>query len=247
MSSCCARLNVTTPKDLGGPEVLTVRTVPVPEPDSGEVLIAVHTAGVGSWDAEMRAGWSPEGRPRFPVILGSDGSGQIAAVGSRVRRLKRGDRVYAYSFAAPKGGFYAGYVAVAAEKAARIPKRLGPKEAGAIPTTGLTAPQGIEHLKLKRRESTIVHGASGGVGTLGLQFAKHRNLRFPLLSDFEPKGGIARTYDVYRKGEGVSERALFVIDREGMIRWSYVSPIGVNPGADGILEALEGLSQGRKP
>ncbi|HYR18043.1 MAG TPA: peroxiredoxin [Myxococcales bacterium] len=79
-----------------------------------------------------------------------------------------------------------------------------------------------------------------------LAFAKHRNLRFPLLSDFEPKGEVARTYDVYRKGEGVSERALFVIDREGMIRWSYVSPIGVNPGADGILEALEGLRQGRK-
>ena len=80
-----------------------------------------------------------------------------------------------------------------------------------------------------------------------LAFAKHRNLRFPLLSDFEPKGEVARTYDVYRKGEGVSERALFVIDREGMIRWSYVSPIGVNPGADGILEALEGLQPGRKP
>jgi peroxiredoxin len=80
-----------------------------------------------------------------------------------------------------------------------------------------------------------------------LAFAKNRNLRFPLLADFEPKGEVARTYDVYRKGEGVSERALFVIDREGMIRWSYVSPIGVNPGADGILEALEGLSPGRKP
>jgi len=173
----------------GGPEVLTVRTVPVPEPDSGEVLIAVHTAGVGSWDAEMRAGWWPEGRPRFPVILGSDGSGQIAAVGSRVRRLKRGDRVYAYSFANPKGGFYAEYVAVAAEKAARIPKRLGPKEAGAIPTTGLTALQGIEHLKLKRRESTIVHGASGGVGTLGLQFAKLRGAR--VLATASGRDGVA--------------------------------------------------------
>jgi len=80
-----------------------------------------------------------------------------------------------------------------------------------------------------------------------LAFAKHRNLRFPLLSDFEPKGEVARAYEVYRKGDGFSERALFVIDREGMIRWSYVSPIGVNPGADGILEALEGLQQGRKP
>ena len=80
-----------------------------------------------------------------------------------------------------------------------------------------------------------------------LAFAKQRNLRFPLLSDFEPKGEVARMYDVYRKGEGVSERALFVIDREGMIRWSYVSPIGVNPGADGILDALERLQPGRKP
>ena len=74
-----------------------------------------------------------------------------------------------------------------------------------------------------------------------LAFAKDRKLRFPLLSDFEPKGDVAKAYRVYRNGEGVSERALFVLDREGMIRWSYVSPIGINPGADGILEALEKL------
>jgi peroxiredoxin len=72
-------------------------------------------------------------------------------------------------------------------------------------------------------------------------FARDRKLRFPLLSDFEPKGEVARAYDAYRKQEGISERALFVIDGEGIIRWSYVSPIGVNPGADGILEALEGM------
>ena len=72
-----------------------------------------------------------------------------------------------------------------------------------------------------------------------LAFAKDRKLRFPLLADFEPKGAVARAYRVYRDGEGISERALFVIDGEGMIRWSYVSPIGINPGADGILDALE--------
>jgi peroxiredoxin len=72
-------------------------------------------------------------------------------------------------------------------------------------------------------------------------FAQSRNLHFPLLSDFEPKGDIARTYGVYRLLDGTSERALFVLDEEGTIRWSYVSPIGVNPGADGILNALEGL------
>ena len=72
-------------------------------------------------------------------------------------------------------------------------------------------------------------------------FAESRKLRFPLLADFEPKGAVARAFGVYRTGDGTSERALFVLDGEGVIRWSYVSPIGVNPGADGILEALDRL------
>lgn len=75
-----------------------------------------------------------------------------------------------------------------------------------------------------------------------LAFAKDRNLHFPLLSDFEPKGAVARAYGVYRQEEGTSERALFVIDDEGIIRWSYLSPIGINPGAEGILDALEKLA-----
>src|SRR5262245_41932155 len=72
-------------------------------------------------------------------------------------------------------------------------------------------------------------------------FAKDRKLHFPLLADFEPKGEVARKYGAYRAGEGVCERALFVLDKKGMIVWSYLSPVAVNPGADGILEALEGL------
>ena len=72
-------------------------------------------------------------------------------------------------------------------------------------------------------------------------FARDRKLHFPLLADFEPKGDVARRYGVYRDKDGVSERALFVIDANGQIHWSYVSPIGVNPGADGILSALEEL------
>jgi len=72
-------------------------------------------------------------------------------------------------------------------------------------------------------------------------FTKDRHLHFPLLSDFEPKGDVARKYGAYRPGDGYSERALFVIDKNGMIAWSYLSPVGVNPGADGILQALEDL------
>jgi peroxiredoxin len=77
-----------------------------------------------------------------------------------------------------------------------------------------------------------------------LAFAKDRNVHFPLLADFEPKGEVARAYDVYRAEDGTSERALFVIDADGIVRWSYVSPVDVNPGADGILRALENLGTG---
>ena len=69
-------------------------------------------------------------------------------------------------------------------------------------------------------------------------------MQIPLLADFEPKGAVARQYGVYREKDGEGERALFVIDAEGIIRWSYVSPVGINPGADGILKALESLSKG---
>ena len=91
----------------GGPEQLTIHTLPVPEIGPKELLIAVHAAGVGSWDAEMRGGWWPEGRPKFPLVLGSDGSGTVAKIGSQIRGFKMLDEVYAYSFANPKGGFYA--------------------------------------------------------------------------------------------------------------------------------------------
>ncbi len=72
-------------------------------------------------------------------------------------------------------------------------------------------------------------------------FAGDRKLKFPLLADFEPKGAVARRYGVYQAAEGICKRALFVIDAEGIVRWQYVSPIDVNPGADGILQALDGL------
>lgn len=74
-----------------------------------------------------------------------------------------------------------------------------------------------------------------------IAYAHDRKLHFPLLSDFEPKGRVARLYGAYREQDGTSDRALFVIDAEGVIRWSYRSPVGVNPGADGILRALEAL------
>jgi peroxiredoxin len=76
-----------------------------------------------------------------------------------------------------------------------------------------------------------------------LAFAKERNLHFSLLSDFHPKGEVAKKYNSYREEDGVAERAIYVIDKDGYIFWGYISPVGINPGADGALEALEKLER----
>ena len=76
-----------------------------------------------------------------------------------------------------------------------------------------------------------------------LAFAKDRNLKFPLIADFEPKGAMSRAYGAYHEVDGVSQRALYVIDPDGLVHWSYLSPMGVNPGADGILRALETMDR----
>jgi peroxiredoxin len=92
-----------------------------------------------------------------------------------------------------------------------------------------------------RRFNAALLGISVDGAWCHAAYAKDRRLHFPLLADFHPKGETAQSYGAYREQDGVCERALFVLDSEGTIRWSYLSPIGVNPGADGILTALEGL------
>jgi len=94
-----------------------------------------------------------------------------------------------------------------------------------------------------RRHRAALLGVSVDSAWCHAAFAQHRRLHFPLLADFEPKGAVARSYGAYRAKDGVAERALFVLDGEGTIRWSHLSPIGVNPGADGILEALESMAK----
>src|ERR1700680_2671904 len=101
---------------------------------------------------------------------------------------------------------------------------------------------------LQRASSGVSQTRRGTAGHLRRRvwchaaFARDRHLHFPLLADFEPKGEVARKYRAYRTSEGICECALFVLDRQGTITWSYCSPIAVNPGADGILDALEKLS-----
>ena len=163
----------------GPPSVLALHKLPIPEPGPDEILIALTAAGVGVWDAEVRdSSWQPSGNPEFPFVLGTDGAGVVAAKGARVRRFNVGERVWAYSYANPKGGFYAEYVAVKARDTGRVPKHLDMLQAGAAPTTGLTALQGIEdQVRLRSSDTLLVYGASGAVGTLAVQFAKRRGAR----------------------------------------------------------------------
>ena len=93
-----------------------------------------------------------------------------------------------------------------------------------------------------RRHRANIVGISVDSAWCHAAYGTHLRLHFPLLADFEPKGAVAKSYGAYRHQDGVAERALFVLDGAGKIYWSYRSPIGVNPGADGILEALDSLS-----
>lgn len=177
----------------GGPELLTIHELPVPTVGAGEVLIALHSAGVGSWDPIVREGNYAEYQRRFPLVLGVDGAGTVAAVGSGVQGFRAGDRVYSYNWDNPKGGFYAEYVAVSADIVGRVPEELDLQQAGAIPTTGLTALQGIDDaLRVKEGERVIVHGASGAVGTLAVQFAKLRGARIFATASGEDGAALVR-------------------------------------------------------
>jgi NADPH:quinone reductase len=159
----------------GPPSALTVHEVPVPRPGPHEVLIAIHAAGIGSWDASIRDGsWRKPGRSRFPLVPGVDGAGIVVARGARVRRIQLGDRVYAYEFGNRQGGFYAEFAVVDAEHVARVPKRLDLRDAGAVAATGLTALQGINALDLRPGQTVLIFGASGAVGTMAVQFAAQR-------------------------------------------------------------------------
>jgi len=162
----------------GPPSVLKLIDLPTPEPEADQIVIAVHTAGVGGWDAEIRAGeWPPPGpRKRFPMVLGLDGAGTVVAKGSRVRRFAIGDRVWAYD--SENAGFSAQYVAVDAENAGRVPKRMTLRAAGAGSATALTAFQGVaDHAEVRDGQTVLVFGATGAVGTLAVQFAAARGAR----------------------------------------------------------------------
>ncbi|HLH27433.1 MAG TPA: NADP-dependent oxidoreductase [Acidimicrobiales bacterium] len=163
----------------GGVDTLHVETLPVPEIGPDEVLIRVESAGVGVWDPYEREGGFAKAMgtaAQFPYILGSEGAGTVAAVGSGVRDLKEGDRVYATAFATSKG-FYAEYAVANAEHVSRVPSRLSTDQAGVLPVDAVTALRGLDLLEVRPGTSVLIFGASGGVGHLAVQLAKRMGAR----------------------------------------------------------------------
>jgi NADPH2:quinone reductase len=163
----------------GGIDNIRIETLAIPEIGPDEVLIRVETAGVGVWDPFEREGGFAKllgTAPRFPYVLGTEGAGTVAALGSSVDGLKEGDRVYAMSFATSKG-FYAEFAVAKAEHVSPIPRKLPTDQAGVMPVDAITALRGLDLLEVKPGTSLLILGASGGIGHLAVQLAKRMGAR----------------------------------------------------------------------
>jgi NADPH:quinone reductase len=158
--------------EFGGPDKLTLHTLPVPAVDADEVLIRIEIAGVGIWDAMEREGQMVYNEVRFPCVLGGECAGTIAAIGESVERFAVGDRVYAQSFMNDKGGSYAQYVVVSEQTVAPMPANLDMLMAGGLTIAGVTALSNLEALETGSETKLMLWGASGGVGHVALQLAK---------------------------------------------------------------------------
>ncbi|HEY2403656.1 MAG TPA: NADP-dependent oxidoreductase [Steroidobacteraceae bacterium] len=169
----------------GEPDVMRLRDVPIPEPQTGEVLIRVSHAGVNPADSKARAGHSARAGYRyrevaFPFVTGMDASGVVERTGASVSEFKQGDRVITWSNADGKTwGSYAEFIRVSARNVSRMPKSLNFAQAAAVPIASLTAFQALFHAEkggMIPGQKVLIHGAAGGVGSFAMQFAKSGGL-----------------------------------------------------------------------
>lgn len=154
--------------EFGAPEVLRAMEVSRPEPGPGQILVKIEAAGVNFIDVYHRMGQYPS---RLPFTPGMEGAGEVAAVGMKVSRFERGDRV---AYAMEKGS-YAEYAVVAAEKAVAVPEGVALEQAAAVMLQGMTAHY-LSHstYPIQEHEVVLIHAAAGGVGSLLVQMAKLR-------------------------------------------------------------------------
>lgn len=161
----------------GDRSTLTATEVPRPDPGPDDILISVHAAGVNPVDWKIREGWLEDMLPHeFPIILGWDAAGTVAATGTNVAAFAPGDHVYAYCRKeVVKDGAYAEFVAVPESSVARKPEQLSFVEAAGVPLAALTAYQALfDAARLQDGETVLVHAAAGGVGSFAVQLASDR-------------------------------------------------------------------------
>lgn len=157
----------------GGPDVLKLEEVPTPKPDAGQVLVRVRAAGVNPYDTYMRAGTYAI-KPHLPYTPGSDAAGTIEAIGSDVKKVKAGDRVYT---AQTLTGAYAEYALALEDQVHRLPQNISFEQGAGVWVPYGTAYHAIHHFaKARAGETVLVHGASGGVGTASLQIVRAMGL-----------------------------------------------------------------------
>ena len=184
--------------------------LPVPDPGPGEVLVKVAGAGVGSWEAMIASGEFPLLRP-FPLALGLDFSGTVAAVGEGVSGIFKGDQVYAYNYPVANNGAFAEYVMVPATYLAPPPVSMGLVEAAAVPCAAVTAHKAVtELLDVREGEVVLVTGGSGGVGHLAVQIARDLGARVVATAsrakhDFLRELGAETTIDYRDNGSDVAK------------------------------------------
>jgi NADPH2:quinone reductase len=170
----------------GGPEVLEVAEIAVPQPKTAEAVVKVHFAGVNAIDGQFRDGSL---RTPLPFVPGQEGAGTVTAIGSQARSLKIGDRV-AWSGTL---GSYAEYVAAPEEHLVPVPSAISDEQAAAAMMQGLTAHYLVNDAhKLKAGETALVHAAAGGVGLLLVQMARAAGARVIGTVSSEEKGALAR-------------------------------------------------------
>ena len=173
-------------KQTGGPEVMELVDLPVPQPRANEAVVRIHAAGVNFIDVYNREG---RYKVQLPFVLGQEGAGTVTAVGAEVREVKAGDRV-AYTMML---GSYAEYAAVPADKLVKIPEGVNEREAAAAILQGMTAHYLVyDTHPLKRGETALVHAAAGGVGLLLVQMAHHIGARVIGTVSTEEKAKLAR-------------------------------------------------------
>lgn len=172
----------------GGPEVMEYKEIPTPEPEAGEVRVRLYAAGVNPAETYMRTGSYAFYKPALPAGIGFDGAGVIDAVGAGVTRLKKGERVFVSSLLAKKKtGTYAEFVVTDEDAVHPLPEFVSFEQGAAMGVPGLAAYCGMfQRARLMPGETIFIHGASGGVGTLGVQMATARGARV-LASAGSPK------------------------------------------------------------